>query len=92
MAVLSRATNANDGMIQANPQAKPATDEPRVGILRRPTVQFEDPPTDENSHQALESPIVPIKCRTGTLETEASKASSKLEARWRRQTVLSFGE
>ncbi|KAF2266787.1 FabD/lysophospholipase-like protein [Lojkania enalia] len=96
MAISSATTSAIEGTTQVNPGAGSTTDEPRPGILRQPTVQFKDTnspahlPIDEYSQGMLGSPIIPIKNRTGTSETEVSKASSKLEERWKRQTVLSF--
>lgn len=92
------ATSAIESTTQTAPTAKAPMDEPRPGILRRPTVQFENAngpallPTDASSQENPEASIPLIKVRTGTVETNVSKASSKLDPRWRKQTILSFGK
>lgn len=91
MATVSSAANVVGGPQQGSPEIQQTTNEPRVGILRRPTVQFDhaEDPADQGGPG---SPIIPIKDRTATFETEISRVSSKLEPSWRKQTVLSFGE
>jgi hypothetical protein len=91
MATTSSTTNVIEGLQQGNPKIQQNTNEPRVGILRRPTVQF-DHAEDPANQGDPGSPIIPIKDRAATFETEISRVSSKLEPSWRKQTVLSFGE
>lgn len=98
MSILTAAAGGAEGASQGNPKAKPTTDEPHPSILRRPTVQFDE--TDSSTrfytdvgHEEEPGPrIVSPPEKSNTFESEASRASSKLEERWRKQTVLSFGK
>src|SRR4051812_42893343 len=48
--------------------------------------------TDERLPRAPASPIPSTDKRHSTQQSRASRASSKLEPQWRKQTVLSFGK